>query len=219
MKTFIKYLPMTLLVCSTASGDDAATTEVERLRSSTETQVTRQTISAVVDNRSASWQASAPKSLKHSLRPHTSGDFKLSPRLDSQERGTIDRFTAATEQLPLGLSADPPRPSFPQFAAGPRSSGTALSTLEHLQLPLLSRTSDPPFLLTIDPATIAAKPFTMSIVKAIREPAAPRADVIPDPFIARDEVQLRAIPIDTDPPAVSLEMPEKPVYDVKPLKK
>jgi hypothetical protein len=135
------------------------------------------------------------------------------------ESVTKYRFTAATEQLALGLTGDPPRPVYPQFEAGPRAVAPALSSQEHLLIPPLSRTSEAKVSLANDAATISLKPYTAAEVKVSRGAAPARNEAVPDPFVARQEVQLRALPPDMDPPPLRFDLPDRPLLPVVEVKK
>lgn len=162
---------------------------------------------------SYSWQQPTPASLRRSLKIPLAAEPKVDPRLATADRGYIERHRPALEQLALGLSAEPPRPQFPIFTAGPRATGSSLSTFELVQLPPLSRTSEPPLSLSGDPASVAARPFTAALATATRGPAPPRSDLaIPDPYAVRREMTLPKMPPDADPPALSFGVPERPMF-------
>lgn len=164
---------------------------------------------------SYSWQQQTPQALRRSLKIPLAAEPKLDPRLAKADRGYAERHRPALEQLALGLSADPPRPQYPIFAAGPRATGPSLSAQELVQLPPLSRTSDAPLSLSGDPASVAARPFTSPLASATRGPAPPRSDIaIPDPYAVRREMTLPKMPPDADPPALSFGVPERPMFEL-----
>jgi hypothetical protein len=186
--------------------------ETDQMRAKTlDKRFPRDILAAIPQARSFSWQPVAPKALKRSLKVPLAAEPKIDPRLAKQDRGFVERHRPALEQLALGLNADPPRPEFPQFAAGPRSNGPTLSSFEILQLAPLSRSSDAKLALSGDPATLAARPFTAPLATESRGPTPPRSDItIPDPFVIQREAKLPVIPPDTDPPAPSFGSPERP---------
>lgn len=203
----------------TIAAQEAPFTEVERMRAASLAQFPREAPAAVTNNGTTSWQAPAPKSLRKSSRPPLSADYKFAPHISLAETGTKQRFAAATEQLALGLTGDPPRPTYPQLEAGPRSFAPSLSSQEHLLIPPLSRTSEAKVNLGSDAATVTLKPFTAAVVTASRSPAPARTESIPDPFIAGQEVQLRVVPPDIDPPPLRFDLPERPLLPVMEVKK
>ena len=145
--------------------------------------------------------------------------FAAPQTVGATESGVKQRFAAATEQLALGLTGDPPRPAYPQMAAGPRALAPSLSSQEHLLIPPLSRTSEANVSLQNDAATITLKPYTAAEVKATRGPAPARTEAIPDPFIASQEVKLRAVLPDNDPPPLRFDLPDRPLLPVIEIKK
>jgi hypothetical protein len=182
---------------------------------SLEKRLRRELPSALPQPYSYSWQQPTPKVLTRSLKIPLAAEPKFDPRLARADRGYVERRRPALEQLALGLSADPPRPEFPILVAGPRASGSSLSTYELFQLPPLSRTSDAPLTLSGDPASIAARPFTSPLATATRGPAPPRSDIaIPDPFAIRREMTLPPMRPDADPPALSFGVPERPMFEL-----
>jgi hypothetical protein len=171
----------------------------------------REVTTALSEPRSYSWQPVSPKVLKRSLKVPLAAEVKLDPRVATLDRGHVERHRPALEQLALGLGADPPRPEYPIFAAGPRSTGSSLPPLEIVQLPPLSKSSDAKLSLSGDPATLAARPFTSPLTTASRGSAPPRSDIgIPDPFVVQREAKLPVLPPDADPPAPTFDSPERP---------
>lgn len=192
--------------------------EVQKMRERTiETAARRELPAALSPRTSWSWQPVTPRTFKRSLRPIPTVDGALAPRLAKAERGYVERFRPATEQLALGLSADPPRPAYPQLNAGPRGYSPSPPPLAVLQVPNLGRTSEAKLVLDGDPATIATRPYTAPLATATRGAAPARAGIgIPDPFVAEREVRLTKPPVDNDPPAISLGTPERPLLPVAP---
>jgi hypothetical protein len=182
---------------------------------SVEKRLPRELPSALPQPSSYSWQQQTPKLLQRSLKIPLAAEPKIDARLTKADRGYAERHRPALEQLALGLSADPPRPQYPIFAAGPRATGPSQSAFDLVQLPPLSRTSDAPLSLSGDPASIAARPFTSPVAIASRGPAPPRSDiVIPDPYAIRREMTLPKMPPDVDPPALSFGVPERPMFEL-----
>ena len=208
-----------LLVVSRAAAQDPATTEVARMRAAALGQLSRETAAAVNDNHTTSWQPTVPKSLRRSSRPPLPAEYKFTPHVSQTESGVKHRFAPATEQLALGLTGDPPRPAYPQMATGPRALAPSLSSQEHLLIPPLSRTSEAKIDLQNDAATITLKPFTASEVRASRGSAPARSEAIPDPFVASQEVRLRTIPPDNDPPPLRFDLPDRPHFPTMEVKK
>jgi len=209
------------IVCFAAAGTAAlaqspSPDEAAQMRAAAlEKRFPRELPSAIPEARWHAWQPVVPKSLKRSLRPPLAAELRLEAHLAGMDRGHAERRRPATEQLALGLSADPPRPQYPILEAGPRSNGLSLSTFELVQLPPLSRSTDPKLSLSGDPASIATRPYTAARVTASRGPAAPRNDIgIPDPFVIQREAKLPTLPPDTDPPAPSFDVPERPMLPV-----
>lgn len=200
-----------LLAIDAATAQQAQPSEAERMRSAALGQLSRETPAAVSDYRTTIWQQATPKILRRSLRPPLVVEYKFAPHISAAESGTKQRFAAATEQLALGLTGDPPRPTYPQLDAGPRGLAPALSSQEHLLIPPLSRTSEAKVSLANDPATIMLRPFTAAAVTASRGPAPARTESIPDPFVASQEVQLRAALPDSDPPPLRFDLPDRPL--------
>jgi hypothetical protein len=213
-------LALTLLLVPSAAFAQLSDDEPTRLRRATIESAARRDLSpALAPRTSWQWQPLAPKSFKRSLAPPSQTPSGLTPRLAKAERGYVERFRPATEQLALGLSADPPRPNQPQFVAGARSYSPSPSAVTVLQIPNLGKSSEAKLSLDTDPATIATKPYTAGIATATRGPAPPREGIgVPDPFIAEREVRLAKTPNDDDPPAISLGAPERPVLPVTPPK-
>lgn len=209
----------TLLVGGLVAAQEPPPNEVGRMRAASLGQLSREVPTAVTNNRTTSWQLPAPKSLRRSSRPSVVADYKFAPHVSPTERGVKQRFVAATEQLALGLTGDPPRPAYPQLDAGPRALAPSLSSQEHLLIPPLSRTSEAKVNLQSDAATITSKPYTAAEIKASRGPAPARTESIPDPFVARQEVQLRALLPDNDPPPLRFDLPDRPLLPVAEIKK
>jgi len=207
------------LAIAAAASQDAPPSEAERMRSASLGLLPREAPAALSDNRTTPWQQPTPKSLRKSLRAPLVAEYKFAPHVSVAESGTKQRFTAATEQLALGLTGEPPRPAYPQLAAGPRSLAPALSSQEHLLIPPLSRTSEAKVSLTNDPATVSLKPFTAAVVNASRGPAPARTESVPDPFVAAAEVRLRTVPPDNDPPPLRFDLPDRPLLPVVEIKK
>lgn len=209
---YFRALPVWLLLAASTLAQ-APLDETARLRAvSLGRRFPREVPTAFPEVRSISWQIQTPKSFKRSLKIPLAAEVKLDPRLATNDRGHIERQQPATEQLALGLNVDPPRPQYPILAAEPRSTGPSLSAFEVIQLPPLSRTSDAKLTLNGDPATVATRPYTSPVATASRGAAPPRSDIgIPDPFVVQREAKLPVIPPDSDPPAVSFSVPERPV--------
>jgi hypothetical protein len=219
METIMRYiLTIALLLISSLARAQQTDDEPAKLRRATVESAARRDLPAALAPRTSwSWQPIVPKNFKRSLAPPSQVPSGLMPRLAKAERGYVERFRPATEQLALGLSKDPPRPNFPEFSPGPRSYSPSPSPLAVLQVPPLGRTSEAKLSLDRDPATIATKPYTASISNATRGLAPPREGIgIPDPFVAEREVRLAKTPADADPPAISLGAPERPVLPVTP---
>ena len=208
--TLLFVLTHALLAVAIASAQEATLDEAARMRAASLKQLAVEAPLAVSTYRTLNWQSLAPKSFRRSLRPPLVAEYKFTPRTIGVETGTVLRFSPATETLALGLSNDPPRPAYPQLAAEARSVGLAISIHEHLLLPPFSRTSEAKVSLVNDPASITLKPHTAPIVKVTRGPIPIREERTADPFSARQEVQLRTIPPDTDPPPPNLELPSRP---------
>lgn len=219
MRTKLCFIVILLLAVSRAAAQEPATTEVARMRALSLGQLSRETPAAITDNRTTPWQPAAPKTLRRSSRPPLVAEYKFAPHISQTEFGVKHRFAPATAQLALGLTGDPPRPAYPQMAAGPRAVAPSLSSNEHLLIPPLSRTSEAKLDLQNDAATMTLKPYTAAEVKASRGSAPARSEVIPDPFGARQEVQLRAIPADNDPPPLRFDLPVRPQLPVMDVKK
>jgi hypothetical protein len=201
------------------SAQEPPLTEAGRMRAASLAQLSGEAPAAVTNNGTTAWQQPAPKSLRRSLRPPLVAEYKFSPHISPTESGVKQRFARATEQLALGLTGDPPRPAYPQLAAGPRALAPSLSSQQHLLIPPLSRTSEAKVNLQNDAATVTLKPYTAAEVKATRGAAPARTETIPDPFIASQEVRLRAVPPDTDPPPLRFDLPERPKLPVTAIKK
>lgn len=202
-----------------ASAQEPPLNEVGRMRAASLGQMSREAPAAVTNNQTTPWQQPAPKSLRRSSRPPLVAEYKFTPHVSPTESGVKHRFTAATEHLALGLTGDPPRPAYPQMAAGPRALASSLSNQEHLLIPPLSRTSEAKVSLENDAATITLKPYTAAEVKATRGAAPARTEAIPDPFIVSQEVKLRAVLPDTDPPPLRFDLPDRPLLPVIEMKK
>lgn len=210
-------LGLLLTMCAIAFAQQSDDEPAKLRRGTIESAARRELAPALGLRTSWSWQPIAPKSFKRSLAPPSQAPSGLAPRLAKAERGYVERFRPATEQLALGLSADPPRPNQPQCIAGARSFSPSPSAATVLQIPNLSKSSEAKLSLDTDPATIATKPYTAGIATATRGPAPPREGIgVPDPFIAEREVRLAKTPGDDDPPAISLGAPERPVLPVTP---
>ena len=210
-----RFALLIMLSASTALAQAPVDETAAMRAASLEKRLPRELPSALPQPSSFSWQQQTPKGWKSSLKIPLAAEPKLEPRLAKADRGYVERHRPALEQLALGLSADPPRPEYPTFAAGPRATGSSLSSFELFQLPPLSRTSDAPLTLSGDPASIAARPFTSPLATATRGPAPPRADiVIPDPYAVRREMTLPKMPPDVDPPALSFGVPERPTFEL-----
>lgn len=218
-KPLLLAIALCLLVIATVSAQDASLSEAGRMRAASLSQLSREAPAAVNNNRTTPWQLPAPKSLRKSSRVPLVAEYKFAPHISPAESGTKQRFTAATEQLALGLTGDPPRPAYPQMDAGPRGLAPALSSNEHLLIPPLSRTSEAKVSLANDAATVTLKPYTSAVVNASRGPAPARTESIPDPFVAIQEVRLRAAVPDNDPPPLRFDLPERPLLPVLEVKK
>ena len=214
-RTFPVWLLLVAPILAQAPLDETARMRAVQL----EKRFPREVSAALPEARSFSWQIVTPKSFKRSLKIPLAAEVKLEPRLATTDRGHVERQSAATEQLALGLNADPPRPQYPILAAGSRATGPSLSPYELVQLPPLSRTSDAKLTLNGDPASVATRPYTSPVTTASRGAAPPRNDIgIPDPFVVQREAKLPLIPPDADPPAVSFSVPERPVLPLEAAK-
>jgi hypothetical protein len=206
-----------LLIASVAFAQQSDDELTKLRRATVESTARRELSPALAPRTSWSWQPIAPKSFNRSLAPPSQAPSGLAPRLAKAERGYVERFRPATEQLALGLSADPPRPNQPQFIAGARSYNPSPSAVTVLQIPNLGKSSEAKLSLDTDPATIATKPYTAGVATATRGAAPPREGIgVPDPFLAEREVRLAKTPTDDDPPAISLGTPERPLLPVSP---
>lgn len=219
IKHFLLAILPGLLVVVTVAAQDSALSEAGRMRAASLSQLSREAPAAVNNNRTTTWQQPAPKSLRKSSRPPLVAEYKFAPHVSGVESGTRQRFTAATEQLALGLTGDPPRPAYPQLDAGPRGLAPALSSQEHLLIPPLSRTSEAKVSLANDAATVTLKPYTSAVVNASRGPAPARTESVPDPFVAIQEVRLLTVPPDSDPPPLRFDLPQRPLLPVLEIKK
>ena len=218
IKTYL-FVFASLFAVSFAAAQEAAPSEADRMRTATLAQLPREVPAAVTKNQTTAWQATSPKSLRKSARPPQNADYKFAPHVSVAESGTRYRFSPATEQLALGLTGDPPRPVYPQLDAGPRSVGASFASQEHLLLPPLSRSSEGKVNLANDAATVSLKPYTAAEVRASRSSAPARSETIPDPFVASQEVRIRAIAPDNDPPPLHFDLPERPLLPVTEVKK
>jgi hypothetical protein len=161
--------------------------------------------------------AEALLSARRSLRPASPAELALEARVAVADRGYVERHRPATEQLALGLDADPPRPSYPLLATGPRSNGPPNSPYEQIQLPPLRNLAEERATLTGDPATIAARPLTAPRITASRGPAPVRNDLVPpDPLAIGEEIKIGDLPPDADPPAAVFSVPIRPTLPVAP---
>jgi hypothetical protein len=219
IKHYVLGIALGPLAVLTLVAEEAPLTEVERMRAASLAPFPREAPAAVTNNTTTPWQQPAPKSLRKSSRPPLVAEYKFAPHVSATETGTKQRFAAATETLALGLTGDPPRPAYPQLEAGPRSFAPSFTAQEHLLIPPLSRTSEAKVTLASDAATITLKPFTSAVVNASRPPAPARTESIPDPFVAREEVRLRAVPPDNDPPPLRFDLPDCPLLPVSSLQK